>query len=125
RDADSNSGDQAIVVAIIQMARTLDMLTIAEGVERQAQLVFLRERGCDEIQCYLLSKPLPAAPFETLLRTREHAREYYQHELWKNCRRTSCPAGNLSSCLAPVLAITSLFLERALGGFFRFFLAHG
>lgn len=74
RDVDSNSGDQAIVVAIIQMARTLGMLTIAEGVERQAQLVFLRERGCDEIQGYLFSKPLPAAPFETLLRAREYAR---------------------------------------------------
>lgn len=67
RDVDSNSGDQAIVVAIIQMARTLGMLTIAEGVERQAQLDFLRERGCDEIQGYLFSRPLLAANFEALL----------------------------------------------------------
>src|SRR5690606_22914034 len=53
RAGDSNSGDQAIVVAMIQMARTLGMSTIAEGVERQTQLAFLRERGCNEIQGYL------------------------------------------------------------------------
>lgn len=69
RDVDSNSGDQAIVVAIIQMARTLGMSTIAEGVERQAQLAFLREHGCDEIQGYLLSRPLLAGHLQELLGT--------------------------------------------------------
>lgn len=70
RDVDSNSGDQAIVVAIIQMARTLGMSTIAEGVEREAQLAFLRQRGCDEIQGYLLSRPLLTEQFQQLLQSR-------------------------------------------------------
>ncbi|MFM6989532.1 MAG: EAL domain-containing protein [Arenimonas sp.] len=60
--------DRAIVVAIIQMARSLGMSTIAEGVESQAQFDFLRESGCDEIQGYFYSKPLDAERFEAFLR---------------------------------------------------------
>ncbi|WP_188449235.1 EAL domain-containing protein [Arenimonas maotaiensis] len=60
--------DQAIVVAIIQMARSLGMSTIAEGVETQAQLDFLRDNGCDEIQGYHYSKPLDPERFEAFVR---------------------------------------------------------
>ena len=71
RDIVTDSDDRAIVSAIIQMADSLGFHTIAEGVETQAQLEFLRERGCDEIQGYLYSKPLPAdALIDWLKKTR-------------------------------------------------------
>ncbi|MCE4553626.1 EAL and GGDEF domain-containing protein [Roseateles cellulosilyticus] len=55
--------DQAIVKAIISLARSLGMKTIAEGVETQAQARFLREQGCDEMQGYWFSRPLTAGQF--------------------------------------------------------------
>jgi EAL domain-containing protein (putative c-di-GMP-specific phosphodiesterase class I) len=50
--------DAAIAVAIIGMARTLGLKVVAEGIEQQAQLEFLRKQKCDEAQGYLLSKPM-------------------------------------------------------------------
>lgn len=58
REVTSNDEDQAIVIAIIQLARSLGMKTIAEGVETPAQKAFLQAQGCDEMQGYLLSKPM-------------------------------------------------------------------
>jgi diguanylate cyclase (GGDEF)-like protein/PAS domain S-box-containing protein len=60
--------DQAIVSAIISMARSLGMRTIAEGVETAGQMDFLRDRGCDEMQGYWFSRPLPAEQFEAFVR---------------------------------------------------------
>ena len=45
------------------MSHSLGLTVVAEGVETQAQLEYLRTRGCDECQGYLFSKPLPAAQF--------------------------------------------------------------
>lgn len=59
--------DAAIVQAIIALSRTLGMNTIAEGVETEAQLGYLRSVHCKEIQGYLYSRPLPAAEFAKLL----------------------------------------------------------
>lgn len=59
--------DSNLVKAIIAMGRALNLTTIAEGVELQEQLDFLRQEGCDEIQGYLLGKPMPAAQFEIFL----------------------------------------------------------
>lgn len=63
RDITDDPDDKAIVAAIINMASSLGMQTIAEGVETAGQLAFLRLQGCDEVQGYYFSKPLPALQF--------------------------------------------------------------
>ena len=70
RDLTEDPDDKAIVVAIIALARSLGFQTIAEGVETPGQLAFLREQGCDEVQGYFYSKPLPAEQFEAFVRQR-------------------------------------------------------
>ena len=70
RDIINDSGDRAIVTAIINMASSLDLQTIAEGVETAQQLNFLRLQGCIEAQGYYFSKPLPAKEFEEFARTK-------------------------------------------------------
>ncbi len=69
RDITEDPDDKAIVSAIISMASSLGMQTIAEGVETQGQLEFLRAHGCVEAQGYLYSRPLPAAQFFSYLQT--------------------------------------------------------
>jgi len=62
-----NAEDAAIVRAIITLGHSLDMLVVAEGVETQAQLALLGDLGCDEVQGFLLGRPVPAAALETQL----------------------------------------------------------
>ena len=57
----------AIVNAIILIGHTLGMTVVAEGVETSEQLEFIKSRGCDSYQGFLLSKPLPAEEFQQLL----------------------------------------------------------
>lgn len=66
-DLAHNPNDQAIVTAIIQMAHSLGMITLAEGVETKDQLEALRSRGCDAIQGFYFSKPLSALDFEAFV----------------------------------------------------------
>jgi len=68
RDLASDPDDEAIVRAIIQMARSLNLKTIAEGVENLDLRFRLQSLGCDEAQGYLYSRPLPAQDIERLLR---------------------------------------------------------
>jgi diguanylate cyclase (GGDEF)-like protein len=71
RDLTTSEDGAAIAVAIINMARSLNMKVIAEGVETQPQLDWLREHACHEIQGFLYSRPLPA---HELARLRETSR---------------------------------------------------
>ena len=61
RDTPENPEDCAIATAIVALAHSLRLKVVAEGVETKEQLAFLRGLGCDEMQGYLLSRPLPAA----------------------------------------------------------------
>jgi len=67
RDVTSDSNDAAIVRAIIAMCQTLGMQVIAEGVETQAQLDFLKDSGCTRYQGYLFGKPMPIEELERIL----------------------------------------------------------
>ena len=65
---DLTSDDAAIISAVISMARALNLRVIAEGVETEEQLAFLRRENCAEMQGFLYSRPLAAAEFEQALR---------------------------------------------------------
>ena len=66
-DVPKDAGDVAINVAIIAMAHSLGLKVVAEGVETQEQLDFLHKQGCDEMQGYFFSKPLPVEQVTALL----------------------------------------------------------
>ena len=68
REITSRKDDAAIALSIITLAHTMQKKVIAEGVETQEQLRFMRENQCDEIQGYLLSRPLAADDFMAFLK---------------------------------------------------------
>jgi diguanylate cyclase (GGDEF)-like protein len=68
RDIMTDPESAAISLAIIAMAHNLNLRAIAEGVETEEQLDYLRLHGCDEIQGYYVSRPVTAREFELLLR---------------------------------------------------------
>ena len=71
RDLGNATGNDTLVDAIISMAHSLKLKTIAEGVETVEQLTYLRGQGCDEVQGYHFSKPLPAAELDAWLGSRQ------------------------------------------------------
>jgi diguanylate cyclase (GGDEF)-like protein/PAS domain S-box-containing protein len=67
KDVPEDAGDVAINVAIIAMAHSLGLKVVAEGVETREQFDFLRKEGCDEMQGYFFSRPLPVEEVTALL----------------------------------------------------------
>jgi EAL domain-containing protein (putative c-di-GMP-specific phosphodiesterase class I) len=61
--------DEKIVEAVVRLGQSLGLTVVAEGVETIEQLKFLKERACDEIQGYWLSKPLPPTEFRRFVET--------------------------------------------------------
>jgi diguanylate cyclase (GGDEF)-like protein/PAS domain S-box-containing protein len=72
-DMHTNSDDAAITKAIVDMGHSLKMKIVAEGVEEEAQLDLLKEMGCDAIQGYFISRPVPEADFYKLFKKRQQA----------------------------------------------------
>lgn len=65
---EKSATDAAIATAIIAMGSSLKLKVIAEGVETEEQMEFLRENNCDQVQGFLFSKPLPADQALEMLR---------------------------------------------------------
>ncbi|MBI5612436.1 MAG: EAL domain-containing protein [Gammaproteobacteria bacterium] len=68
RDVATSAADAALVAAIIALAHSINVKVVAEGVETQEQLVFLRAHRCDAMQGFYFSQAVPAAEFARLLR---------------------------------------------------------
>ncbi len=66
-DAKEGTGNTNIIKSIIQLAQSLDLISVAEGVETMDQLHLVHEMGCNEVQGFLFSRPLPAEEFMRLL----------------------------------------------------------
>ncbi|MDH3327151.1 MAG: EAL domain-containing protein [Gammaproteobacteria bacterium] len=83
RDIMSDPDDATIIEAIIAMGQSLKLNVIAEGVETEEQLCFLRSQGCDWIQGHLISKPLSAPQFIKWLK-KNHSEQvnFKQEVLW-------------------------------------------
>ncbi|UZE09811.1 EAL domain-containing protein [Pseudomonas sp. B21-053] len=67
REVTSNPQDAAIARTIIELAHSLNLQVVAEGVETPEQLAFLTANGCDQVQGYLFSRPLPVTELESFL----------------------------------------------------------
>ena len=74
RNIEHSETDRRLIMLVLDLAKYLKVLVVAEGVETEEQLAFLQEGGCDLIQGYYFSRPLPAEEFEELIR-REIATE--------------------------------------------------
>ena len=66
-DIPDDENDKAVASAVISLGQKLNLRVIAEGVETEEQVAFLRENNCDEMQGYHFSKPLAGAEIEKLL----------------------------------------------------------
>ena len=67
KDSENLDRDKALISSVVTMSRALSMKTVAEGIENWAQVSFLKEIGCDIIQGYVYSEPIPHSRFTTLL----------------------------------------------------------
>ena len=71
RNVTDNNNDAAITSTVIQLGHTLNLRVIAEGAETREQIEFLAAQGCDEVQGYYFSRPLPAEEFAAYVESYE------------------------------------------------------
>jgi diguanylate cyclase (GGDEF)-like protein/PAS domain S-box-containing protein len=72
QDLKIDKNSEAITAAIISMGHTLDLEVVAEGVENEEQLAFLRSKLCDKLQGYFFGEPMPAEKITQMLKTRSY-----------------------------------------------------
>lgn len=60
----TNQKTQMVIEAVVDMCRRMNIRVVAEGVETEEQFAILRQKGCEQVQGYLFSKPLPMTTFE-------------------------------------------------------------
>ena len=87
RDVTTNPNDAAITSAIIAMGQALGLRVVAEGVETDEQVALLRQQGCDLIQGYWISRPLPAEACGAYLRREGLVPAGERLALWRQARR--------------------------------------
>jgi EAL domain-containing protein (putative c-di-GMP-specific phosphodiesterase class I) len=75
RQIQSDDADRSIVRTVIDLGRNLGLSLIAEGVEEESQLTLLKSMGCDEIQGYFYSRPIPFSALTTFLAQSQQAEE--------------------------------------------------
>jgi diguanylate cyclase (GGDEF)-like protein len=69
QDIGTDPNGKSIVAAVIELAHSLNLSVVAEGVEMPGQVAFLTDEGCDEVQGFLYSQPLPVSACDALVRT--------------------------------------------------------
>jgi len=69
----TDATDRAVIMAIIGLGHTLKLQVVAEGVERDGEAILLREGGCDELQGFLIARPMPAQEVKHWAAQRDHA----------------------------------------------------
>ena len=87
RDITFDPDDAAITKLVIDLAHSLNRKVIAEGVETEAQLLFLQNHHCDEMQGYFFSKPVPAIEMTQMLAYGKHL-DLIPHEVLPDCEMT-------------------------------------
>ncbi|MGD0762579.1 MAG: EAL domain-containing protein [Roseiarcus sp.] len=115
RDLPHDENDRAVVAAVISLGQKLNLRVIAEGVETDEQLAFLRDNNCAEMQGYLFSKPIPPAEIEDLLKRRP-AWAKGKHGGCANRRQSSwrCLARIRGACADQARIQSQMRLEPAL-----------
>lgn len=74
QNINESRSDEVIIEAIISMARSFNFKVLAEGVENQKQLDFLKQQNCDEVQGFYFSKPLHPGEIEQYLKQRKSSK---------------------------------------------------
>jgi len=80
-DVNTNAASRSITLAIISLAKSLNLQIVAEGIEEEEQCLFLRDKGCKYAQGYLFGKPLSARNFELWLSHQPPARSIVLHDV--------------------------------------------
>ena len=97
KDIESDPNDADICDVTVLLAHKLGLEVVAEGVETEAQLKFLLSIGCEKIQGYLISKPLPADQAERFIRNNPPMNDLGTIDLWSSPEQSpsieeNCPA---------------------------------